>query len=60
MPLHSSTIVNIYNQEGLSGLYNGLSSSLVGIALTNGVYCESQVVTMASHPGEVLTDGRRV
>jgi adenine nucleotide transporter 17 len=35
-------------EDGVSGLYDGLSSSLAGIAVTNGVYyafCESR-----SHP----------
>ena len=36
-----STMVRIYKEEGLGGLYAGLSSSLYGIAITNGVYCES-------------------
>ena len=33
-------MVRIYKEEGLGGLYAGLSSSLYGIAITNGVYCE--------------------
>lgn len=32
------TTVDIVNREGLSGLYNGLNSSLLGIAIANGVY----------------------
>ncbi|CDZ96959.1 Predicted mitochondrial carrier protein [Phaffia rhodozyma] len=33
-----STIVRIFEQEGVSGLYSGLSSSLFGIGVTNAVY----------------------
>lgn len=31
-------VVEILEREGLTGLYSGLSSSLLGIAVTNGVY----------------------
>ncbi|KAJ7283681.1 mitochondrial carrier domain-containing protein [Mycena rebaudengoi] len=31
-------VVDIVKREGLAGLYSGLSSSLLGIAVTNGVY----------------------
>ena len=31
-------VAEIIQREGLSGLYSGLSSSLLGIAVTNGVY----------------------
>jgi adenine nucleotide transporter 17 len=32
------TIVDIIKREGVLGLYSGLNSSLLGIAITNGVY----------------------
>ncbi|KAL7411375.1 peroxisomal membrane protein [Mrakia frigida] len=35
---YDSTIVKIYTEEGLGGLYAGLSSSLFGIGVTNAVY----------------------
>lgn len=31
-------ITKTIKEEGISGLYDGLSSSLAGIAVTNGVY----------------------
>ncbi|KAF8558776.1 mitochondrial carrier, partial [Imleria badia] len=34
----AQVILDIIKREGLRGLYSGLSSSLVGIAVTNGVY----------------------
>ncbi|KAG9317660.1 peroxisomal membrane protein PMP47B [Chiua virens] len=34
----SRVILDILNREGLRGLYSGLSSSLLGIAITNGFY----------------------
>lgn len=33
-----STIIDIIKREGVPGLYSGLNSSLLGIAVTNGVY----------------------
>jgi len=33
-----TVVTEIIQREGLSGLYSGLSSSLLGIAVTNGVY----------------------
>jgi len=35
--LHQA-IINIIKREGILGLYSGLESSLLGIAITNGVY----------------------
>jgi hypothetical protein len=40
-------IAKTLQHEGISGLYSGLSSSLAGIAITNGVYyafCELECV----------------
>ncbi len=40
----SNAVLKIAKEEGLEGLYSGLSSSLFGIAATNFVYylfCES-------------------
>jgi len=34
----SQAVVDIIKREGVAGLYSGLSSSLLGIAVTNGVY----------------------
>lgn len=31
-------LIKTFKKEGVSGLYSGLSSSLFGIAVTNGVY----------------------
>ena len=50
-----STMVRIYKEEGLGGLYAGLSSSLYGIAITNGVYCEYD--TVYSHLPLMQGDG---
>jgi adenine nucleotide transporter 17 len=39
-----TAVAKILKDEGLAGLYSGLSSSLVGIAVTNAVFyygCES-------------------
>jgi hypothetical protein len=43
MGIHSwqsiaKAIKKTWKDEGLSGLYSGLSSSLLGIVVTNGVY----------------------
>jgi len=38
-------------EDGVSGLYDGLSSSLAGIAVTNGVYyafCESSLSALST------------
>jgi hypothetical protein len=32
------TVLNIIKREGVLGLYSGLSSSLLGIAVTNGYW----------------------
>lgn len=34
----AGTVRRVVKQEGIIGLYGGLSSALFGIALTNGVY----------------------
>lgn len=36
-PFHQ-VVIDTINREGILGLYSGLSSSLLGIAVTNGVY----------------------
>lgn len=36
-PVHQA-VLDIIKREGVAGLYSGLSSSLLGIAVTNGVY----------------------
>ncbi|GAA5898774.1 hypothetical protein JCM6882_003995 [Rhodosporidiobolus microsporus] len=33
-----SALLKVIKRDGISGLYDGLSSSLVGIAVTNGIY----------------------
>jgi len=48
-------IVDIISREGITGLYDGLSSSLLGIAVTNGVYYyfyeRSKGALVSSRPG---------
>ncbi|KAG6378919.1 peroxisomal membrane protein PMP47B [Boletus reticuloceps] len=47
--------LDIIKREGFRGLYSGLSSSLVGIAVTNGVYYyfyeRSRAILLKSRPG---------
>ncbi|KAF8450301.1 mitochondrial carrier domain-containing protein [Boletus edulis BED1] len=47
--------LDIIKREGFRGLYSGLSSSLVGIAVTNGVYYyfyeRSRAIILKSRPG---------
>jgi len=33
-----SAVLKVIQRDGVAGLYDGLSSSLVGIAVTNGIY----------------------
>lgn len=61
----SSTVLQILSAEGLAGLYAGLSSSLVGIAVTNGVYygaysLASDGARKASPTGTTLTVGQSI
>ncbi|KZP17302.1 mitochondrial carrier [Athelia psychrophila] len=48
-------VLDIIKREGVLGLYSGLSSSLLGIAVTNGVYYyfyeRSRAVIVAARPG---------
>ncbi|KAG8982282.1 hypothetical protein FRB93_008204 [Tulasnella sp. JGI-2019a] len=52
-------VLDIHNSEGVTGLYSGLSSSLLGIAVTNfvyyGFYEKSKDVILRSRPGKGLS-----
>ncbi|KAI0040797.1 mitochondrial carrier [Auriscalpium vulgare] len=52
-------ILDIIKREGVLGLYSGLNSSLLGIAVTNGVYYyfyeRSKGVILQSRPGKGLS-----
>ncbi|KAF9247103.1 peroxisomal membrane protein PMP47B [Melanogaster broomeanus] len=51
----TQAVLDIVKREGVRGLYGGLSSSLVGIAVTNGVYYyfyeRSRSIILGSKPG---------
>ncbi|KAG8905777.1 hypothetical protein FRB99_008256 [Tulasnella sp. 403] len=57
-------VVDVLKREGLSGLYSGLSSSLIGIAITNfvyyGFYEKSRDVIVRSRPGKGLTTAESI
>ncbi|KAL5530458.1 hypothetical protein ACEPAF_6716 [Sanghuangporus sanghuang] len=48
-------VIDIIKREGITGLYDGLNSSLLGIAVTNGVYYffyeRSRDIILKSRPG---------
>ncbi|KAG8903359.1 hypothetical protein FRC00_000112, partial [Tulasnella sp. 408] len=52
-------VLEVLENEGITGLYSGLSSSLLGIAVTNfvyyGFYEKSKSVVLRSRPGKGLT-----
>ncbi|KAG8873578.1 hypothetical protein FRB97_006631 [Tulasnella sp. 331] len=52
-------VVDVLNSEGITGLYSGLSSSLLGIAVTNfvyyGFYEKTKEVITRSRPGNGLS-----
>jgi solute carrier family 25 (peroxisomal adenine nucleotide transporter), member 17 len=52
-------LAKIYTNEGISGLYSGLSSAVFGIAVTNGVYYYwyETVKTRLMGPG-ITTNGK--
>ncbi|KAG9009581.1 hypothetical protein FRB90_008278 [Tulasnella sp. 427] len=59
---HKSTkeaVLEVLKNEGITGLYSGLSSSLLGIAVTNfvyyGFYEKSKSVVLRSRPGKGLS-----
>jgi hypothetical protein len=33
-----TAVLKVVKQDGIAGLYDGLTSSLLGIAITNGIY----------------------
>ncbi|GAA6048172.1 hypothetical protein JCM3770_003695 [Rhodotorula araucariae] len=54
-----SAVLKVIQRDGVAGLYDGLSSSLVGIAVTNGIYylCfeEARNVVLRSREGSRAT-----